>query len=410
MKKILTLASVFALVLGLGLAACDGGSDDDKKNNNNPGTDTVEQPGADVEAPGEDVVDPICTPACDGKLCGDDGCGGSCGSCPPGVICMDGQCPCEADCAGKECGPDSCGGYCGSGDAETQGCAAGDVCANGMCEPPCVPNCDGKECGSDGCDGSCGTCPCDGCDPEAIECTDGMCTKPDECDCQCIFDCFETCPQGDQACYQNCVNSATIEAQMAYNNLITCLDQSGYFNCAEGDDACLEETFEACMDQYYDCFAGDMECVDMYLCIIDCPPGDAGQVCAQECFGEGSKDALLTWDAFIGCIDTEGYFDCADGDDACLQAAWDACNTEFTACAHGDMSCSEMFDCLDTCAPTDQICGLSCIVHGTVDAQGQWDAMVDCIVEQCGEQTDPECENTALEGACSGVYNACIGS
>jgi hypothetical protein len=69
-----------------------------------------------------------------------------------------------------------------------------------------------------------------------------------------------------------------------------------------------------------------------------------------------------------------------------------------------------MFDCLETCAPTDQMCGTSCLLHGTVEAQSDWESMVDCIVEQCGEEIDADCENSALEGACSGVYNACIGS
>ena len=31
--------------------------------------------------------------ACDGKVCGTDGCGGSCGECLPDTFCIDGQCP-----------------------------------------------------------------------------------------------------------------------------------------------------------------------------------------------------------------------------------------------------------------------------------------------------------------------------
>src|SRR5438067_8932055 len=36
----------------------------------------------------------VCTPNCTGKTCGDDGCGGSCGSCPSGQTCVSGQCMC----------------------------------------------------------------------------------------------------------------------------------------------------------------------------------------------------------------------------------------------------------------------------------------------------------------------------
>ena len=191
-------------------------------------------------------------------------------------------------CGGKECGPDGLGGYCGTGEASTQGCPDDSYnCVNAICIK-CVPDCAGKECGPDGCGGSCGICPCPDCDPNAVDCSEGVCNETPECDCKCIFDCFETCPAGDQACSQNCVNSATIEGQEHYNALITCLDSAGYFACAEGDQECLDAALAACTEAYYDCFAGDLECVDMYLCLISCPGGDAGEACAQECFGEGS--------------------------------------------------------------------------------------------------------------------------
>jgi large repetitive protein len=41
----------------------------------------------------------VCVPDCEGKQCGDDGCGGSCGSCETGQFCIDGDCPPE----GKQC-------------------------------------------------------------------------------------------------------------------------------------------------------------------------------------------------------------------------------------------------------------------------------------------------------------------
>lgn len=48
-----------------------------------------------------------CTPRCRRRVCGDDGCGGSCGSCPTGQFCRSGTCctpePAEVTCAGR-CG------------------------------------------------------------------------------------------------------------------------------------------------------------------------------------------------------------------------------------------------------------------------------------------------------------------
>jgi hypothetical protein len=65
-----------------------------------------------------------CVPLCDGNFCGDDGCGGKCGSCAQGESCnlVDSRCypeNCQPECSTRECGEDGCGGSCGD-------CEAGD--------------------------------------------------------------------------------------------------------------------------------------------------------------------------------------------------------------------------------------------------------------------------------------------
>ena len=148
---------------------------------------------------------------CEGRECGDDGCGGSCGGCPAGANCLGGVCMeyvCEPQCEGSACGPNGCGGDCGQcagaqvcdplgyqcgpipvdcvPNCETRECGPNGcggscgLCQEGMfcmpgaqsCEGACVPSCEGKECGDDGCGGSCG-----GCLGEGLFCTDGQC-KP----------------------------------------------------------------------------------------------------------------------------------------------------------------------------------------------------------------------------------------
>ncbi len=115
-----------------------------------------------------------CTPSCAGMQCGDDGCGGSCGTCPTGYTCSaSGQCvlTCTPSCAGKQCGDDGCGGTCGS-------CPHGFICQAGTCVEVqvCTPQCEGKECGPDGCDGSCGVCP------PPLQCNEaGQCDDPTTC-------------------------------------------------------------------------------------------------------------------------------------------------------------------------------------------------------------------------------------
>jgi hypothetical protein len=99
---------------------------------------------------------PTCTPECAGKICGDDGCGGSCGVCPVDFpFCLSGSCSnCEADCDGLSCGSNGCGGSCGS-------CGASEICVTGACV--CEPSCPQESCGED--DGCGGLCPgCEGLD------------------------------------------------------------------------------------------------------------------------------------------------------------------------------------------------------------------------------------------------------
>ncbi len=174
-----------------------------------------------------------CVPSCTGKECGNDGCGGLCGTCPKGEVCREGTCvvvpwcgdgicgdnedcaTCEQDCGcgpgevctslgvcckkqcrGKECGADGCGGLCGTctaGEVCRDGrCVTGPVCGDQRCTPPencencprdcvcpygtckhgrcvCAPLCRGKECGADGCGGTCGTCAA------GSVCRDGVC-------------------------------------------------------------------------------------------------------------------------------------------------------------------------------------------------------------------------------------------
>jgi hypothetical protein len=96
-----------------------------------------------------------CVPFCGTSLCGDDGCGGSCGECGAGFRCdVDGRCACVPDCSERACGDDGCGGSCGQCDASL-------LCntREGICTDQCTPDCSGRQCGDDGCGGSCGGCP-----------------------------------------------------------------------------------------------------------------------------------------------------------------------------------------------------------------------------------------------------------
>lgn len=112
-----------------------------------------------------------CTPSCTGRVCGGDGCGGTCGpGCGATETCSAaGQCEatCTPSCTGKQCGPNDCGGTCGT-------CAGMLQCntTTGTCSATCTPSCTGRVCGDDGCGGTCGP----GCGA-AESCSQGQCTS-----------------------------------------------------------------------------------------------------------------------------------------------------------------------------------------------------------------------------------------
>jgi hypothetical protein len=82
-----------------------------------------------------------CTPRCGGNKCGDDGCGGSCGTCGTDQTCLDGRCEAVATTTPEPAtttlepttttvAPGSCPG----------GCPPFTACEDGTCVNPCEPN------------------------------------------------------------------------------------------------------------------------------------------------------------------------------------------------------------------------------------------------------------------------------
>ena len=68
------------------------------------------------------LAGPAGVPSCVGAVCGNDGCGGSCGACAPGAACVAGACACTPDsykgcCGDAVCQFDSCGAKGAQGEA-----------------------------------------------------------------------------------------------------------------------------------------------------------------------------------------------------------------------------------------------------------------------------------------------------
>ena len=288
------------------------------------GQETVtDVPGSGNRVPEDEAGEPdVCQPNCQGKECGDDGCGGGCGACSEsiggeaiwecdlagqcvllkiaGVPCTeDAEChsgwcvetsqgllcsvpcveecpegricekvsdsepynacvPCLSDCEGKECGPDGFGGSCGE-------CEEGLACHDGLCVPQgCQPNCDGKACGDDGCGGTCGICD------DGLECLNtkfGL-----QCTTQCeLF----TCPAGQFCLFglcvdQECENDDDCGGAPAHycDELLQCKDRKA----CEATDECNTWNKEGYCDQDTGFCMYDGHCWDAG----DCAPGTCG--------------------------------------------------------------------------------------------------------------------------------------
>jgi hypothetical protein len=235
--------------------------------------------GANVDGMNADGTGPdgTCIPSCQGKICGDDGCGGMCGRCPVGKGCVGGFCDCDLKCENKVCGDDGCEGVCGE-------CESNEQCFEGGCV--CVPACQDKVCGDDGCGASCGSCG------PGLMCDDaGQCVCAPECqDKECGPDgcgdmCGKPCGPGLECVEGTCAVPCTPE----------CKDKE----C--GDNGC-GDTCGTCQD--------DELCTDG-LCILDCKPtcdgkkcgGDGcGGICGQCPIGWNCKpDGLCTEDCVPIC-------------------------------------------------------------------------------------------------------------
>jgi len=340
-----------------------------------------------------------CVPDCAGKECGQDGCGGLCGKCEPGMVCSaDGQCEDPAgltcneilDCAMgcnmdpmcmfncqqqgtpeaqalfvelSMCLQDACGIFvpdpaCWLKAMEGECFGPYMECAEGVC----IPDCEGKECGPDGCGGSCGKCE------PGFACNDmGMCEEAQGLDCEGIFECSLACGM-DPTCILECQKQGTPEAQDIYQELAQCLIAVCGFMAPS--EKCLLDAIEGeCLPQYEECLG------------IVCEPDCDGKECGPDgCGGECGK-----------CDD--GFFCTADG----------MCIEELPG-----LECEQILNCALQCG-MDPNCVIECQQQGTPEAQGLFVELSQCLMGVCGFPLDPECVLMAAKEECGKQYAMCLG-
>jgi hypothetical protein len=370
------------------------------------GCDPACEPGFLCEA-GECVE---CIPMCDGMECGDDGCGGSCGTCEGELVCKAGVCAestgleeclgpnepsavgcdlvesyegccddmgralwCDGgntfciDCAANnpecgwqgefyDCGTDGSGDPSGTNPLECTPsvpcdppCADGELCVDGMCQV-CEPDCAGKQCGADGCGGSCGDCG------EGFACADYVCIE-------CTADC-EGVECGDDGCGGTCGECGDFEA---------CVEGMCEAGSCEGFcDLSGEPTPAGCYCDF-ECFQYEDCCDD----ICDACPAVEG-CCAADCEGKVCGDD--------GCEGTCG--ECADGED-CVEGLCEIAGDDCIAiCAAAE--CGMMDDCDCGACEEGFMCEANMCVEDVVDP-------TDVTTPEGDATTTPEEDTTGEE-------------
>lgn len=363
----------------------------------NPDTNPAPVDGA-VEMDAAEDTNPPCVGSCAGVVCGDDGCGGSCGSCSVGEACVAGACnpaPCGADpsceCMLETCvpehesqGPAFISATCNS---NMQGCQAhlaedfgGGSCeavtctlcfqhhqqcgtwANnylqngGFCEGcTCPAKCTGRVCGDDGCGGSCGECG----DQE-------LCTWGGQC-----IPCTAQC-DGKNCGYDQC---------------------NGVCGTCEGEATCTKGN---CGPQ--------LSCGELPACFQGCDSME----CDSDCLDSASPSATIAYEHMSSCrsancgdiFDPSDYFKCMT----------EYCWVEFTLCfdgTEGTLTCGEISACVLACG--DSACQNQCVVNGTPESANEYMTLSVCTLEACGKTPTAACLAGAVApgGACGDLYAAC---
>ena len=319
-----------------------------------------------------------CISSCDDKECGNDGCGGSCGECDPGEICINGQCRhktrCIPLCGNNICGDDGCDGSCGD-------CETGYSCEGGQCVEDCIPSCGGDEpCGDDGCGGSCGECKigeiCDG----------GQCKDR--------FQCLPLC-EGRKCGVDGCGNSCGTcdSGYSCERGQCVCDPSCGDNEC--GSDGCGGSC--GTCDSGYSCESGQ--------CVCDPSCGD------NECGSDGCGRSCGTCDSGYSCESGQCVCDPSCGDNEC---GGDGCGGSCGTCDSGYSCESGQCVCDPSCGDNEcggDGCGGSC---GTCDS-GYSCESGQCVCDpSCG---DNECGSDGCGGSCGScdprevcINGQCVGS
>ena len=367
----------------------------------------------------------VCTPDCDGKECGDDGCGGECGTCgdfggckpdftclcehekcggtccSEMAICFEEAC-CEANCEGRECGDDGCGGSCWLDDdleecddgwscTDTGPCDEDGQCINATHDELCG---DENPCTTDLCDAALGCIfqnnglPCDDNEPctTGDTCASGSCIAGPPKTCNDDIDCTQDfctsgigcqftpndglCDDGNVCTAENCNadtgcvvvsvggacddgNACTLE-----DSCVNGLCEPGVALVCDDENTCTDDTCapeSGCLfvsNDDNDCSNEDA-CDGLESCVEgECIPGDA-PVCDDQV--DCTDDSC---DAELGCQYLPNDESCDDANPCTDNICDNAAGCQFLP--NDALACTDEDECTlnDTCSAGECLPGL----------------------------------------------------
>ncbi len=337
-----------------------------------------------------------CSPDCSGRTCGDDGCGGSCGSCPSERMCnASGACVCTSgtDCGGACVDTMTDPNNCGSCGTRCRGSTR--FCVGGTCTAGCTPDCTGRSCGSDGCSGSCGACPMgQSCN------TSGACV----------------CPMGTTDCGGTCVDTATDPASCGACGTACGMGES----CVAGSctTMCVPDCTgkacgsDGCGGSCGTCASGRMCDTATGACMCSGGLSDCGGTCVDtdvnpaHCGGCGSACAVGETCAggTCSCVPSCGGRSC--GGDGC----GGTCGTcaSGRVCTGGSCDCSaSATDCGGTCTDV-RVDVMNCGSCGTACAAGESCVAGACTTDMPDAGCTPACAGRDCgDDTCGGSCGDC---
>ena len=390
---------------------------------------------------------PKCSPKCDGKNCGPDGCGGACGTCKSPQTCNQGVCgkdPCAAipkaqccqgdnvvicektadgvrrprliKCQNNGMGP--CGWRAASQDYFCKGYGADPtgVAPKACPATVCIPKCNSNLCGSDGCGGACGP-PC----PAGKVCGLAPSGSYKKCVPQCLANCAgKVC--GNDGCGGLCPNKCGEDKYCVASQGICkpfpnlCGDVPKSAGCCDGNDLklCGKQgiTTRDCKwyggrcgwnGTSYDCMENgkaDPSGKNPWICKggAKCEPDCTGKTCGPDgCGGVCGK-----------CKAPGSYCSMAQGkcEASCDGVPTDGCctGTKLRRCTVPGAKWAFKFDCASAgkkCGWNAQSKAYVCGVSSDVEPTGT-------LPKACLPPCVPSCKDKACGGdGCGGVCGTC---